>query len=659
MPRRFRALLLLAAPATLAAQPARQPRIGAQAAPVIHVGGRDFHDLNKNGTLEPYEDWRLAPDVRARDLVARMTTAEKAGSLLHGTAKAMGPMGWIGAGNAYDLAANTPLITQKFITAFITRLEAPAAEFARQNNALQRLAEGSRLGVPLTISTDPRHHFQEVLGASSNQAGFSQWPEPLGFGALRDPAIVRRFGDVARQEYRAVGIHEALSPQADLATEPRWSRIAGTFGEDADVVGPLVQAYVEGFQHGARGTQPDGVLAVVKHWVGYGASINGYDGHNAYGKHAAFPGNNLDYHVRPFLGAFASKVAAVMPTYPILDGVTIDGKPLEPVGANFNAQLLQGLLRTRHRFGGFVLSDWAIINDCPAACEQGAPPGGPPVIGMPWGVESLSRAERMAKAINAGVDQIGGSEEAELLLEAVQRGLVSEARLAEAAVRVLTPKFQQGLFEDPYVDADRAPERVGTTAFVADAMAAQRRALVLLENKRALLPLKAGTRVWAVGVDTAAVRKSGFAVAASPADAQVALVRLNAPFETLHPNHFFGSRQHEGNLGFLPGDTVLAAVQRLAAKVPVVATIYLDRPAILTPLRDTATALLGNFGVSDAALLDVLAGRDAPRGKLPFELPSSMAAAEEQQGDVAHDSKAPLYPFGFGRRYAARGAAGR
>ncbi len=651
-------LAALALPVALAAQrPTPQPVLGTRTVPILEQDGRRFRDLNRNGTLEPFEDWRRSPEARARDLVARMSLDEQAGTMMHGTARALGPMGFIGAGSAYDTAANRALVVDRHVTFLITRLDAEASSLAAQHNALQATAEAGRFAIPVTISTDPRHHFQQVLGASANTAGFSQWPEPLGFGALRDVGVMRRFGDVARQEYRAVGIHEALSPQADLATEPRWSRIAGTFGEDADVAGPLVRAYVEGFQHGGRGVQPDGVLAVVKHWVGYGAARDGFDGHSAYGKTSVFPGRNLAYHVKPFLPAFRAHVAAVMPTYAILEGVTLDGKPLEAVGANFNRQLLQDLLRTKHRFDGFVVSDWAITNDCPQRCQEGDPPGappGPPAIGMPWGVESLSKVERFAKAVNAGVDQIGGSEESEMLLTAVRQGLVSEARVDTAVVRLLAAKFRQGLFENPYVDTAAAATRVGTRAFVADAMATQRRALVLLENKGERLPLRSGTRLYARGIDTTLVRRAGFVPAADPSSADVALVKMVGPYQTLHPGYFFGVRQHEGDLGFLPGDTALAAVQAIAARVPTIVSIYLDRPSILTPLRDTATALLANFGVSDAALLDVLAGRDAPRGRLPFELPSSMAEVAAQQSDVPHDTRHPLYPLGYGRRYVRK-----
>lgn len=658
--------LAAAVPAAFAvAQPAMrppaapaQPVLGTRSASIVERDGLRFRDLDRSGAVDPYEDWRLAPVARARDLVARLTLDEKAGLMMHGTARTGGPMGAAGVGAAYDTAANRRLIDSAGVHHLITRLAGPPAVLAAQNNALQAIAERTRLGIPAVVSTDPRHHFQYVLGATSEAGGFSQWPEPLGLAALGDAALVRRFADIARREYRAVGLHMTLSPQADLATEPRWSRVTGTFGEDADLAGRMVRAYVEGFQHGAGGVDAAGVQAVVKHWVGYGAAREGYDSHNHYGRFATFgpgpaAGDQLAYHVRPFLGAFAAGVAGVMPTYSILEGAVLDGRPLEPVGAAFNRSLVAGLLRTQHRYDGVVLTDWGVTNDCGPRCRDGAPAGTRPSfadVAMPWGVEALPKRERFARAVDAGVDQFGGTEDAGMLVEAVRAGRITEARLDSSAARILRPMFAQGLFENPYVDA--AAGAVGTAAFRAAALDAQHRALVLLENKNAMLPLRpAGRSVYLHRVDPAVATRHGWTVVTDPARADLAVVRLDAPFETLHPQHVFGAMQHEGDLGFRASHPDYAVLQRIPARVPVVATVYLDRPAILTPLRDRAAVLVANFGVSDAALFDVLTGRARPQGKLPFELPSSMDAVRAQRSDVPRDSRAPLYPFGFGRTY--------
>jgi len=651
-------LLALLIPAVVLGQGGarRQPTLGARSAPIIQVGGLKFKDLNRDGRLEPYEDWRLSPSARAKDLVSRMTLEEKAGMMMHGTARSGGPMGMVGAGGAYDTAATGRLIRDAAVTSFITRLRGSAVDLATQNNALQEIAERTRLGIPVTISTDPRNHFQYTLGASVQSSGFSQWPETLGFAALRDASLVRRFADIARQEYRAVGIQETLSPQADIATEPRWSRISGTFGEDPDVARDLVKAYVQGFQHGASGLDSLGVLTVVKHWVGYGAQKNGLDSHNSYGKFASFSQGDLETHIKPFLGAFAAHVAGVMPTYSILQGATLNGRPIEQVGAGYNQQLLTDLLRKRYRFDGIIVTDWLITNDCDTACQNGAPAGTRPSfagLGMPWGVENLPKADRFAKAINAGVDQFGGVEESQYVVEAVRSGKVTQSRVDESAYRVAVQKFRQGLFENPYVDPSEAAHIVGNAEFQRQATDAQRRSLVLLENRKDFLPVAAsGKRVFLHGVDSATAARYGFTVVSDVSQADLAIVRTGAPYQTIHPQYVFGAMMHEGDLGFRDGDKEFEEIKRITAAVPTVLTVTLDRPAILTGVKDRATALLANFGVSDAALLDVVTGAAQPQGRLPFELPSSMAEVEAQKSDVPHDTAHPLYPIGFSRRYS-------
>lgn len=636
------------------------PLLSTRAVPIVEIAGVRFRDLDRDGRLSPFEDWRLPAERRARELAVRLTLEEKAGLMMHGTAPAMGAMGAAGVGSAYDSSAVAKLVLSNHVSSMITRLGGSPAVLAEQHNRLQAIAEQSRFAIPLTISTDPRHHFQYVLGASVTEGQFSQWPETLGFGALADTAITRTFGDIARREYRAVGIHMALSPQADLATEPRWSRINATFGEDPSAVGAQTAAYVAGFQHGISGTAHDGVSTVVKHWVGYGASRDGLDGHNYYGRYATFPGGRFADHVKPFLGAFARRVAGVMPTYPILEGVSIDGQPLEQVGAGFNAQLITGLLRGTHKFRGLVVTDWAITNDCTQRCRDGVPAGERPSfadLGMPWGVDSLPMRARFVKAVRAGVDQFGGTDRSDLLVEAVRRGELNDARLTESAIRVLTLKFQQGLFDNPFVDETVASRTVGSATFRRAGQRAQSESMVMLKLSpdRVKIPLvaRAGRtmRVYLYNVDSSAVASRGLMVVRELAQADVAIVRLNAPYETLYPGYIFGAMQHDGSLAFREGDPDYEAFRRISAAVPTITTVYLDRPAILTPLRDRSAILLANFGATDEALLDVLTGRAKARGRLPFELPSSMTAVQAQFPDVPHDSKLPLYPIGFRLKY--------
>jgi beta-glucosidase len=641
-----RALPLLFAALPLGAQQPRQPVVKSMASPILTIAGRQFRDLNRNGTLEPYEDWRLSSTARATDLVSRMTLEEKAGAALHGSAPAIGnPMGM---GGSYDTTAAVAAILGRHVNSMITRLQLPAAVFAAQNNVLQTIAERGRLGIPLTISTDPRSHFQVVVGASGSSSGFSQWPETLGLGALDEPALTKQFADIVRAEYRAVGIHMALSPQADLGTEPRWSRITGTFGESPARVGAMVTAYTQGMQGSPTGLARTGVATIVKHWVGYGASVDGFDGHNYYGRYSRFDGGRFNDHVTPFLGAIASGVVGVMPTYNIMQGLNVDGTPLEQVGAGFNKQLLAEQLRGKYKFRGMVLSDWAITQDCTDACITGQPRQMPQQIAMPWGVESLTKTQRFAKGMNAGIDQFGGVDVPQPFLDAVKDGLLTEARLSESAARVMKVKFDLGLFENPYVDPAQATQIVGSPEKIRAATAAQARALVVLENSRGaqMLP-SAGAKLFLHGVDSAVARARGYTVVGSADQADVAILRVSAPFQRLHPTFFFGSFQHEGDLDFKDGDSTLTLIKATAAKVPTIVVVYLDRPAILTAIQPLAKVLIGEFGVSDGALFDALTGKVRPVGRLPFELPRSMDAVRAQKTDVPHDSPSPLYPFGY------------
>ena len=466
-----RALPLFFAALPLGAQVAVQPTLQSTASPIISVAGKRFRDLNRDGTLEPYEDWRLTSAARASDLVGRMTLDEKAGAAVHGTAPIVG--GMMASGPNYDTTGSIAQIITRHVNSVITRMSIAPALFAAQNNVLQSIAERGRLGIPITISTDPRNHFQVFAGASVAASGFSQWPETLGLGALDDPALVKRFATIIRTEYRAVGIHMALSPQADIGTEPRWARITGTFGESPERVGALVTAYTQGLQGSPTHLTRTGVATIVKHWVGYGASVNGFDGHNYYGRFAKFPGGRFDDHVKPFLGAVASGVVGVMPTYDILEGLKIDGTPVEAVGAGFNKQLLAEQLRGKYHFRGMVLSDWAITEDCADACMTGQPRQAPFQIAMPWGVESLTKAQRFAKGMNAGIDQFGGVDDGQPFVDAVKNGSVAIARLDEAVRRIMVVKFDLGLFENPYVDPAKAGTIVGSAAFQREALATQ------------------------------------------------------------------------------------------------------------------------------------------------------------------------------------------
>lgn len=630
-----------------------QPPIHTQTVPIIQIKQDQFRDLNRNGKLDPYEDWRITPLERAQDLVQRMTLAEKVGAMMHASAPSV--QSALGVGTHYDLKKLAYMIQHKHINTMITRLKGnDPALLAKQNNALQTLAEQTRLGIPVTISTDPRnaYHYATHQDIDSSAAGrFSKWPQFIGFGAINDPQLTRQYGNMIRQEYRAVGITEALSPQADMASEPRWPRINGTFGANSRTVHDMVESYIEGIQAGPDGLNRHSVISVVKHWVGYGAAKNGWDSHNYYGRFANFQDNNLKTHIYPFTGAFSAHVASVMPTYSILQGIKVNGRSIEQVGAGFSHYLLTELLRHRYHFNGVILSDWLITSDCKATCRYGETANHPMKandLGMSWGVSQLTPTQRFAKAINAGVDQFGGVDTPQPIIKALKDKLISIKKINQAVIKIMEQKFAIGLFESPFVKPDQAKKVLKQSSHQHLANQAQARALVLLKNSLHLLPLKKGSKVYLYHIQADIARKQGLIVVDSPNLADVAIMRIEAPFRHPHNHYFFGARQHEGSLDYSNHNPEFRALLKISQHCPTIVSVYLDRPAILTKIEHLANTLIGNFGVSDKVLLESLSGKHHFTGKLPFEMPASMQAVRQQHSDRPHDSLHPLYPIGYG-----------
>ena len=479
---------------------------------IITVGGLNFKDLNKNGQLDKYEDWRLDVDVRAKDLAAKMTKEQIAGLMLYSGHQAVpaSPRGFGAAtygGKPFpESGAKASDITdqqKKFLTednlrhVLVTRVQS-ADVAARWNNNVQALVEGLGLGLPSNNSTDPRHNAvassEYNLGAGGS---ISMWPEELGMAATFDPAIVQKFGAIGAQEYRALGIATALSPQIDLSTEPRWNRMVGTFGEDPTLATDMARAYVDGFQTSVgaaeikNGWGFTSVNAMVKHWPGGGPGEAGRDAHFAYGKFAVYPGNNFQAHLTPFVdGAFklagkTKKAAAVMPYYTV--SFNQDKSNGENVGNAFSKYIITDLLRNKYNYDGVVCTDWRIT------ANEGKTPD--IFAGKSWGVEKLSIAERHYKVLMAGVDQFGGNDAAGPVLEAYQMGVKEHGeafmrkRFEQSATRLLRNIFQVGLFENPYIDPAVSVTIVGKPEFMQAGYDAQVKSIVVLKNKAAVLPL--------------------------------------------------------------------------------------------------------------------------------------------------------------------------
>lgn len=595
--------------------------------------GFEFRDLNKNDKLDIYEDFRQPLEARVEDLLGQMTLEEKAGMLFINGAVVNGD-GSIDEkpdAQGFGRVAVNQIAEQKMNHFNLWQI--PNAQMtARWHNNLQRHAEQTRLGIPITIASDPRNHFsRNIFAMAAND--FSQWCETLGFAAIGDAELVKQFADLVRKEYLAVGIRIALHPQIDLATEPRWARISGAFGEDAHLTARLAKAYIEGFQGDALGSHS--VACMTKHFPGGGPQNEGLDPHFEFHKGQIYPGNNFDYHLIPFEAAFEAKTAAIMPYY----GVPVD-QTNENVAMSFNRMIITGLLREKYQYDGIICTDWGLITDLHA-----------PDYTWParaWGVEHLTEVERVLKAIEAGVDQFGGESCPEHVVELVTSGKLSEARVDESVRRLLRLKFQLGLFDNPFVDETQVSHVFGNPDSMGLGLSAQRRAMTLLKNEDDVLPLHSQPKIFIKNMDPAITARYA-QVVDTPEQAEYAILRLETPWVPVETKNPFAQGFHHGDLDFK--DEAKAEILSITQAVPTIVVLNLDRPAVIPEIAAGSKALFGEFGASDESVLDVIFGKAEPEGKLPFELPSSMDAVRQQNPDVPYDSKNPLFAFGYGLRY--------
>ncbi|MEE4195928.1 MAG: glycoside hydrolase family 3 N-terminal domain-containing protein, partial [Anaerolineae bacterium] len=558
---------------------------------VRKVDGLGFRDLNKNGKLDVYEDPRQPIEARVADLLSQMTLEEKAGTLfINGSiVNADGSIDAPEAADSTGVFADIPPMVaktqiQRHLMTHFNIWEIPGAlALAKWSNELQRFAEETRLGIPVTIASDPRNHFSRSIYEMQAE-DFSQWCQPLGLAAIGDETLVWQFANIARQEYLAAGIRVALHPQVDLATEPRWPRIAGTFGENAELSARLVKAYIKGFQ--GEGLGSASVACMTKHFPGGGPQMEGLDPHFEFQKGQVYPGHYFDYHLLPFEAAFEAGTAAIMPYY----GVPL-GQTNEDVAMGYNKAILTGLLREHYQYDGVICTDWGLVTDVVT-----------PHFTWParaWGVEHLTETERVLKILDAGADQFGGESCPQHVVTLVRQGLVSEERIDQSVRRLLRLKFQLGLFDQPFVDPEGAASVFGKQEFVAAGRSSQSRALTLLKNAENTLPLESSNRIFVKNMD-AAVARSYAEVVATPEDADFALLRLSTPWVPVESANPMARGFHHGDLDFKGEEK--AEILSLLQRVPTIVIIELDRPAVIPEISVAAAALLADYGADDRAV---------------------------------------------------------
>jgi beta-glucosidase len=597
----------------------------------LNVDGYEFRDLNKNYILDAYEDHRLDSKVRTEDLLKKMTLEEKVGQMFH-PPFTLNPDIWM---LIYEIAIRGNQLTESQILfdsiSHFNLYGNPSPEnLAKEINNFQRVASKTRLGIPVTISSDPIHEVPKGGGvASFSVDGFSKWPSQLGFAATNDPAIVKEFAEIAKEEYLAVGIRTALHPMSDLATEPRWARNFGTFGSSAEISSQMTTAYMDGFQ-GSK-IDHNSVLTMVKHFPGGGPQKDGLDAHLYSGKDQTYPGNNFDYHLIPFKEAVKNNLKVIMPYY----GIPVD-QTEENVAMAFNKFIITDLLREDIGFNGVVCSDWGIIT------------------GRHWGVDDLSIEQRYEKSINAGIDQFGGEADTSYLIKLVKENKIPESRIDSSVRRILINKFDLGLFDNPYVDVTNVQHKVNTLKNIDAGLDAQRKSLVLLENN-GILPLKKENKVFIDGLDKNIAQKFGNVVKKS-SDADVIIMYVHTVFNENQESglnrifdNFLSKLFPNGDLRF--NRNIINKIKEYSKEKELIVIVDLNRPAILDDIKKSTSSLIGTFGVSDQVIFEGIYGRFNPSGKLPFEIPSSMKAVLNQKEDLPDDTLNPTYEFGYGISY--------
>lgn len=684
--------LRLAAPQAVSTAP-KQRSVSSRVGALLKVGNLSFKDLNRNGVLDPYEDWRLPVGKRVADLLSRMTIEEKAGLMQ------------ITSFNADGL---NDYINQRHIRYLILRDNLGARELAERANASQEIAERSRLGIPLVFASNPRNHIRDNLVYEEAEAAgvFSSWPGTLGLAATNDVKLIRAFAEIARAEWRAAGIQKVYGYQVDVATEPRWYRIQTTFGESPKLNADIARELVLGFQGAALG--PESVAQTIKHFPGDGAVDKGLDPHSDWGQWAVYPttGSFFKYQLPPFQAAVEAGTSSIMSYYNNpsneksaaqfpRDWWASDRQQFEGVAAAYNTAILTRLLRGRMGFSGYVNTDSGVLTN------------------NAFGVEKLTTPQRFAKAIKAGVSLFSDNNNPQGLLDAVHQGLLAEADLDSSVRLLLTEIFQLGLFENPYTDPGDAQRIVNNPASAARADEAHRKSVVLLRNDRKLLPLTGGRKIYVevMTADAAAGARGGRGIrgggqrgggqaaagvtappdaprgngpgargepAPNPVHATAALKALLAKDPSvqvvdslehadvallwLRPSVYQRPEHDYADIGLGPLTGInVSKVKQIEAAKPTVLVINFINPWVINEVEPDASALVATFDVKAEALLDVVRGRFNPVGRLPLTIPADQAAVDRNAPDVpgyaetfdyAYTNRVKdKYVFGFGLSY--------
>jgi beta-glucosidase len=637
----FALLLTISTAAQTTKKTVQQPKLGYRSAAILKIGGLEFKDLNRNGKLDKYEDWRLSNEERSRDLLSKMSVDDKVGFMLISTASMKNERGGSSEFNEEDRVSNTNMFTRKplptpmmsvagttkgvtqfHLRHFIFRGNVGPRITAEWTNKIQALCESDGLGIPAIFASNPRNHITKdaAAGLSVGKTVFSTWPGELGLSAMHDLKLVKEFADMARQEWAAVGLRKGYMYMADLSTEPRWQRIEGTFGENSEWVGQMITQIILGFQGDKLGK--GSVAVTTKHFPGGGAGVGGQDPHFDWGKAEHFPGGMFENNLVPFKAAIKAGTSSIMPYY----SIPLNTK-YEEIAYAYNKAVIHDLLRVQLGFKGIINSDTG------------------PIEMMPWGAENLSITGRYKKTMEAGVNLYSGTADPGKLLETVKSGMVDMKLVDESVVRLLMEKFQLGLFENPYVDEDAAEKIVGNAKFAGKANLAFRKSVVLLRNEAKTLPVKQKIKLYVESY----FQKTGAAASRvyDTVDGRYNVTFVKTPEEadalllwiTPAAGGLFSSQGNPIYLSLSKNNVDVTYVSNLIAKKPTILAINYTNPWVIDEIYNAQSpgnvkAVIATFNTTLDALLDVVAGKFNPTGKMPFTTPISEAVVEKQLSDV-------------------------
>lgn len=666
-------LIVLIQYPTVAQQSIQQPVLGYRSAKLIEQDGKQFKDLNRNGKLDGYEDWRLPYDQRAKDLLSKMSVEQKVGFMLISSTRLKNDWSFEAAKtkepitsefNEEDLVQSINMFTRKplpialtmaagttkgvthyHLRHFILRANTSARITAEWANRLQALCESDGLGIPAIIASNPRNHITKdaSIGLSVGATTFSTWPGELGLSATRDLNLVRTFAETARQEWAAVGLRKGYMYMADLATEPRWQRVEGTFGENAEWAAKMMYEVVLGFQ--GEKLSSTSVALTTKHFPGGGAGVGGQDPHFDWGKYEHFPGGMFQNNLIPFKAAIKAGTSSIMPYYSIPKGTAYP-----ELAYAYNKPVITGLLRDSLGFKGIINSDTG------------------PIEMMPWGAEQLSIQQRYKMTLEAGVNIYSGSADPTPLLQTVKSGMVNMQLIDNSVYRLLMEKFELGLFENPYVDVEYAEKFVGSPALQAKANEAMRKSIVLLRNDKGLLPVKPKTKIYfesyfqkrgasPINIQLKDAEKYGVEWVKTPEEAEINLLWITPGSKSL-----FESDGSPLYLSLSKNGVDVKHIQEVISKKPTILVINYTNPWVIDEIYNDSTkamiaGVLATFGTTQDALLEVITGKFNPVGKMPFTTPISEEQAQQQQSDIPGYLKGKQYGlfwYDEGLRYVRR-----